>query len=154
MKKAWRYSLAILCLVLISAGSAFVGAKFGYELARKKQRQRSNPEAWHVHAMRVLDERLQLKDPQRDVIQSLVSQAVTDLKSTRERTVQESGVVVDELFSAVDAELTPQQQVIFRELIKDRAKLKREIIEEKSNSRAESPAPDAQPNLPAKKTKP
>lgn len=151
MKKARRYLLVLVCLALISLGSAFVGAKFGYELARKKYRQRSNPEAWHVNAMRVLEDRLELKGEQLETIQGLVSRAVKDLKSTRERTVEESGAVVEELFSAVDAELTPQQQVVFRELIRDRARLKREIIQENPELRRKSPTPAPSSNLPAKK---
>lgn len=135
MKKSLRYALVILCLAGISLGSAFVGAKVGFEIARKKFRQRSNPEVWHQQAMRVLEDRLQLEGDQLGKIQSLVDGAVEQLKATRRETLSESGAVVDELFDAVDAELNPRQQVVFRELIKDRAKLKREIIEDNSVQR-------------------
>lgn len=135
MKKSLRYALVILCLAGISLGSAFVGAKVGFEIARKKFRQRSNPEVWHQQAMRVLEDRLQLEGDQLGKIQSLVDGAVKQLKATRRETLSESGAVVDELFDAVDAELNPRQQVVFRELIKDRAKLKREIIEDNSVQR-------------------
>ncbi|MGB0582736.1 MAG: hypothetical protein ACPGVU_23875 [Limisphaerales bacterium] len=153
MKKARRYLLVMLSLAVIAMGSAVIGAKFGYEYARKKQRQRSNPEAWHRQAMRVLEERLDLADDQRDTIQTLVNQAVDELKTTRERTLEESGAVVDQLFSAVDAELTPQQQIIFRDLIRDRPKLKRGIIDEKLKPNKKSPSLE-QSNLPAKKVAP
>jgi len=139
MKKSLRYALVILCLAAISLGSAFVGAKVGFEIARKKFLQRSNPEVWHQQAMRVLEDRLQLDGEQRDTIQTLVNSAVEQLKATRRETLSASGSVVDELFDAVDAELNPRQQVVFRELIKDRARLKREIIEDNSVQRKGSP---------------
>lgn len=130
MKKPLRYLVVMVCLLGISLGSAVVGAKFGFELAKKKFRQRSNPEAWNVQAMRELEARLELQEDQREKIQSLMDEAVAKLKEMRRSTLVESGGVVDNLFSAVDAELTPQQQVIFRELIRDRERLKQEIIKE------------------------
>lgn len=129
MKKSWRYLLVILCLLGISLGSAVVGAKFGFELAREKFRQRIDPKAWNVQAMRSLEERLNLAKDQREKIKALMSAAVAKLQQTRQTTLKESGAVVDDLFAAVDAELNPRQQVLFRELIQDRPQVKREFIE-------------------------
>ncbi|MBG85413.1 MAG: hypothetical protein CMO80_00735 [Verrucomicrobiales bacterium] len=128
--KKLRYLPAFLCVVGIALGSAYVGARFGYKLARKRMQQNANPEAWHVHAMRVLEERLVLEDEQRDAIKHHLSEAVARLKETRNRTMSESDAVVEDLFAAVDAELKPQQQVDFRELIRDRRKVKRDIFKE------------------------
>jgi len=130
VKKPFRYVLVILCLLGISLGSGVVGVKIGFELAKRKYRQRSNPEAWNVQAMRELDRRLGLEPGQRERIQTLMNKAVEQLKETRRDTLERSGQVVDRLFSAVDAELSPRQQVIFRELIRDRERVKREIIKE------------------------
>ncbi len=152
MKRPLRYLLVILCLLGISLGSAFVGAKVGFEIARKKYLQRSNPEHWHQQAMRVLEQRLELEEEQRQIIQTLMNNAVARLKETRRETLTKSGTVVDELFDAVDAELNPRQQVVFRELIKDRARLKREIIEDNSVKRPQqaiSTNPAAKPAVTA-----
>ncbi len=133
MKKPLRYGLVIGCLLGISLGSAFVGAKIGFELAKKKFRQRSNPTSWNVQAMKAMEDRLELEEDQHRKIKALMDEAVEKLKKTRRTTLEESGLVVDDLFSAVDAELTPQQQVVFRELTRDRARVKHEILQEKGD---------------------
>jgi vacuolar-type H+-ATPase subunit E/Vma4 len=133
MKKPLRYGLVIVCLLGISLGSAFVGAKFGFELAKKKFRQRSNPTSWNVQAMTAMEDRLELAEDQHRKIKSLMDEAVEKLKKTRQTTLVESSLVVDDLFSAVDAELTPQQQVVFRELTRDRARVKHKILQEKGD---------------------
>jgi hypothetical protein len=131
-----RYLLAFLCLIVIALGSAYVGGRIGYEAAKRKFQRNNNPEAWHIHAMRALEERLELNDEQRDQIKAHIRDAVTRLKLTRDRTMRESDVVVEELFAAVDAELRPPQQLIFRELIRDRRRVKQDIL-----SQNEPPGP-------------
>jgi hypothetical protein len=123
-----RYLLAFLCIVGLVLGSAYVGARVGYQAAKQKFQRNNNPEAWHIHALRALEEHLELSDEQRDSIKAHLRDAVTRLKRTRERTMQESDVVVEELFATVDAELRPQQQLVFRELIRDRRKVKQDIL--------------------------
>lgn len=123
-----RYLLAFLCIVGLVLGSAYVGARVGYQAAKQKFQRNNNPEAWHIHALRALEEHLELGDEQRDRIKTHLREAVTRLKLTRERTMQESDVVVEELFAAVDAELQPQQQLVFRDLIRDRRKVKQDIL--------------------------
>ncbi len=126
--KAGRIALIILCLAGMVLGSVYVGARIGFEMARKKYQQRSDPESWNIQAMRVLDRELKLTDGQYEEVRVLMNEAVGHLTETRAETLKQSDRVVSNLIAAIDAGLTPRQQIRFREMIKDRKRVTAGII--------------------------
>lgn len=122
-----RYLVVFVCLAGLVLGSLYVGARLGYETARKRYRQNSNPEAWNVQAMRALERELELSEEQRGRVQAHLDTTVTRLQAIREQTVEQSDRIVGDLFAAVDEELDPRQQVRFRELVKDRVRIANQI---------------------------
>ncbi len=130
MKKT-RIALIIFCLAGMVLGSLYVGARVGYGMARKKYLQQSNPESWNVQAMRVLERELDLSEDQYDRVRVLMNDAVGQLSEIRSDTLKQSDLIVSNLFAALDGELTPSQQLRFRDLIKDRERVTTGIIKGK-----------------------
>ena len=67
--KHWKIILALLAIALLSA---YGGGIVGYRVAKDQARRRSNPEAWNVTAMRVLESRLKLTPAQIGKVQAAV----------------------------------------------------------------------------------
>ena len=116
--KHWKIVLLLLAIVLLSG---YGGGIVGYRLAKERARRRSNPEAWNVIAMRVLESRLKLTPPQIEKVHAVMDANVVDLTAVREETIGKTNVILDRMIAQIDQELTPEQAV---ELLKLRAERK------------------------------
>ena len=121
--KHWKIILALLAIALLSA---YGGGIVGYRVAKEEARRRSNPEAWNVTAMRVLERRLKLTPAQIEKVQAAVDAGVVDLTAVREGTIAKTNVILDRLIEQIDNELTPEQAV---EMLKLRAERKPASLE-------------------------
>ena len=121
--KHWKIILALLAIALLSA---YGGGIVGYRVAKEEARRRSNPEAWNVTAMRVLERRLKLTPAQIEKVQAAVDAGVVDLTAVREGTIAKTNVILDRLIEQIDNELTPEQAV---EMLKLRAEQKPASLE-------------------------
>ena len=116
--KHWKIILALLAIALLSA---YGGGIVGYRVAKDQARRRSNPEAWNVTAMRVLESRLKLTPAQIGKVQAVVDAGVVDLIAVREETIAKTNPILDRMIAQIDGELTPAQAA---ELLKLRAERK------------------------------
>ncbi len=116
--KYWKIVLVLLAITLLSA---YGGGIVGYRVAKEKARRRSNPEAWNVTAMRVLEDRLKLTPPQIEKVQAVMDANVVDLVATREETMTKTNAILERMVAQIERELTPVQVA---ELLKLRAERK------------------------------
>ena len=116
-----KYWKIILALIAIAVLSGYGGGIVGYRIAKEKVRRRSNPEAWNVTAMRVLEERLKLSLPQIEKVQGVMDANVVDLIATREETMAKTNVILERMVAQIEKELTPEQAA---ELLKLRSERK------------------------------
>lgn len=114
----WKIILALLTIALLSG---YGGGIVGYRIAKEKARRRSNPEAWNVSAMRVLEDRLKLTPPQIGKVQAVMDANVVDLVTTREETIVKTNAILERMVAQVEKELTPEQAA---ELLKLRSERK------------------------------
>ena len=114
----WKIILALLAIGLLSG---YGGGIVGYRIAKEKARRRSNPEAWNVTAMRVLEDRLKLTPPQIGKVQAVMDANVVDLVATREETIVKTNAILERMVAQVEKELTPVQAA---ELLKLRSERK------------------------------
>ena len=114
----WKIILALLAIGLLSG---YGGGIVGYRIAKEKARRRSNPEAWNVTAMRVLEDRLKLTPPQIGTVQAVMDANVVDLVATREETIVKTNAILERMVAQVEKELTPVQAA---ELLKLRSERK------------------------------
>ncbi len=106
----WKIVVVLLGIVLLSG---YVGARFGYQKAKRDFREKRNPEQWNERAMKSLDKDLKLTPEQHQKIQKLIDESVDELKVVREETVAKSKEVVQKLVADVDNELTAEQKEKF-----------------------------------------
>lgn len=106
--KYWKIILALLAIALLSA---YGGGIVGYRIATENARRKSNPEAWNVIAMRLLESRLKLTPPQIEKVQAIMDAGVVDLTAVREETIAKTNPILDRMIAQIDAELTPEQAV-------------------------------------------
>jgi len=111
-----RHWKIVVVLVGIVLASAYVGARFGYQKAKHDLREKRNPEQWNERAMRSMDKDLNLTPEQHQKIQTLIDEAVDELKVVREQTVSKSTEVVRKLVADADNELTAEQKVKFSKM--------------------------------------
>ena len=116
-----KYWKIILVLLLIALLSGYGGGIVGYRIAKDKARRRSNPEAWNVTAMRVLEQRLRLTAGQIEKVQAVMDANVVDLVATRDETALKTNVILERLVAQIEKELTPEQAA---ELLKLRSERK------------------------------
>ena len=116
--KHWKIIAALLAIALFSA---YGGGIVGYRVAKEQARRRSNPEAWNVIAMRLLESRLKLTPPQIEKVQAVMDAGVVDLTAVREETIAKTNPILDRMIAQIDNELTPAQAA---ELLKLRAEKK------------------------------
>lgn len=116
-----KYWKIILALIAIAVLSGYGGGIVGYRIAKEKVRRRSNPEAWNVTAMRVLEERLKLSPEQVGKVQGVMDANVVDLIATREETMAKTNVILERMVAQIEKELTPEQAA---ELLKLRSERK------------------------------
>ena len=116
--KYWKIILVLLAIALLSG---YGGGIVGYRIAKEKARRRSNPEAWNVTAMRVLEDRLKLAPAQIEKVQAVMDANVVDLVATREETMVKTNVILEKMVAQIERELTPEQAV---ELLKLRTERK------------------------------
>jgi predicted Holliday junction resolvase-like endonuclease len=106
----WKIVVVLLGIVLLSG---YVGARFGYQKAKRDFREKRNPEQWNERAMKSLDKDLKLTPEQHQKIQKLIDESVDELKVVREETVAKSKEIVQKLVTDVDNELTAEQKEKF-----------------------------------------
>ena len=116
--KYWKIILALLAIVLLSA---YGGGIVGHRIAKEHARRKSNPEAWNVIAMRLLESRLKLTPPQIEKVHAIMDAGVVDLTTVREETIAKTNPILDRMIAQIDEELTPEQAV---ELLRLRAEKK------------------------------
>ena len=116
--KHWKIVLALLAIVLLSG---YGGGIVGYRIAREQARRRSNPEAWNVIAMRLLESRLKLTPSQVEKVHAVMDANVVDLTAVREETIGKTNVILNRMIAQIDQELTPAQAA---ELLKLRSERK------------------------------
>ena len=116
--KYWKIILVLLAIALLSG---YGGGIVGYRIAKEKARRRSNPEAWNVTAMRVLEDRLKLAPAQIEKVQAVMDANVVDLVATREETMVKTNAILEKMVAQIERELTPEQAV---ELLKLRTERK------------------------------
>ena len=121
-----RYWKIIVALVMIALLSGYGGGIVGYRVAKEKARRRSNPEAWNVTAMRVLEDRLKLTPAQVGKVQAVMDANVVDLVATREETMVKTNVILERMVAQIEKELTPEQAA---ELLKLRSERKAAPLE-------------------------
>ena len=118
MMKHWKIVLLLLAITLLSA---YGGGIVGYCVAKEKARRRSNPEAWNVTAMRVLEDRLKLTPAQTEKVQAVMDANVVDLVATRDETMTKTNAILEKMVAQIEKELTPMQVA---ELVKLRTERK------------------------------
>ena len=116
--KHWKIILALLAIALLSA---YGGGIVGYRVAKEQARRKSNPEAWNVIAMRLLESRLKLTPPQIEKVHAIMDAGVVDLTAVREETIAKTNPILDRMIAQIDNELTPEQAA---ELLKLRTEKK------------------------------
>ncbi len=121
----WKIILVLFAIVLLSGvGGGFVG----YRVAKEEARRRSNPEAWNITAMRVLERRLKLTSPQLEKVQAIIDAGVVHFKGTRDDTVAKTNRVLDRMIADIEKELTPEQSAEFTKLVAERKPSTLEVL--------------------------
>ncbi len=121
-----KYWKIIMALVMIALLSGYGGGIVGYRIAKEKARRRSNPEAWNVTAMRVLEGRLKLTPAQLGKVQAVMDANVVDLVATRDETMVKTNAILERMVAQIEKELTPEQAA---ELLKLRSERKAAPLE-------------------------
>jgi hypothetical protein len=113
MKARWKIVLVLLGIVLVSgAAGAIVGAK----LTERYLKRRHSPESWNQSVMRAMQKNLKLTPEQAPKVQRIIDGGVEEMKKIRLETISKTDAVIDRLVSAVDQELTPEQQAELQKL--------------------------------------
>ena len=123
--KHWKIISALLAIVLLSG---YGGGIVGFRLAKEQARRRSNPEAWNVIAMRVLESRLKLTPAQMEKVHAVMDANVVDLTAVREETVGKTNVILDRMIAQIEKELTPEQAVELLKLRNERKPVPLEML--------------------------
>lgn len=123
-----KYWKIILALIAIAGLSGYGGGIVGYRIAKEKARRRSNPEAWNVTAMRVLEERLKLSPEQVGKVQGVMAANVVDLIATREETMAKTNVILERMVAQIEKELTPEQAAELLQLRSERKPVPLEML--------------------------
>lgn len=118
MKPTWKIAALLAAIVLVSG---FSGYYLGFNVAKAKARARSNPDAWHVSAMRSIEHQIKPTDEQRQQIQAILDGGVRELKAIRLETVDKTETIINRMIGEIDARLTPEQQAEFAKLKKKRS---------------------------------
>ena len=111
-----RHWKIIVCLLAIVAVSGLAGAKFGYQKAKRDMRAKHNPEQWNERAMQGIDAGLQLSPKQRVKIQTLIDEAVDEMKVVQVETVGRTSEIINKLVADLDKELTAEQKEKFAKM--------------------------------------
>lgn len=111
-----RHWKIIVCLLAIVAVSGLAGAKFGYQKAKRDMRAKHNPEQWNERAMQAIDAKLQLAPKQRQKIQTLIDEAVDEMKVVQGETVGRTTEIINKLVADLDEELTTEQKEEFAKM--------------------------------------
>jgi len=111
-----RHWKIVLCLVTIVAVSGLAGAKFGYQKAKRDLRAKHNPEQWNERAMHSIDAELQLSPKQRVKVQTLIDEAVGEMKVVQGETVGRTTEIINKLVADLEHELTEDQKVKFSKM--------------------------------------
>lgn len=105
----WKVIVTLAAIVLVSFA---VGFLTGAQTKQVEMSRRFDPEHWNVYAMKTLRQKLDLTSEQQQRIQVIIDQTVNEMKTVHLDTVEQTTKIVDELLSAVNRELTPEQRKI------------------------------------------
>ncbi len=111
--RPWKVILTLTALVLVSAATGFLA---GIQFKESTNTRRFDPENWNVYAMQSLEARLDLTEAQQVRIQAIVDRTVDEMKAVHQETIQKTVNIVNQLLSAIDHELTPEQSKIAKSL--------------------------------------
>ena len=123
--KHWKIILALVAIALLSA---YGGGIVGHRLAKEQARRKSDPEAWNVIAMRLLESRLKLTPPQMEKVHAVMDAGIVDLIAVREETIGKTNVILDRMIAQIDNELTPEQAAAFLKLRAERKPVPLEML--------------------------
>ena len=130
--KHWKIVIALLAIVLLSG---YGGGIVGYRFAKEQARRRSNPEAWNVIAMRLLESRLKLTPPQVEKVHAVMDANVVDLTAVREETIGKTNVILNRMIAQIDQELTPEQAAELLKLRTERKPVPLEMLNVESRKK-------------------
>jgi hypothetical protein len=119
----------ILAAIVLVSG--FIGGLIGQRLTRQEMRQRFNPERWNDYAMRTLQRRLSLTEPQQAKIQIAIDQAVKEMKAVHQDTVRRTREIVYRMLDGIDSELTPEQKRLAEKLVPTEQELTIDLLKVK-----------------------
>ena len=130
--KHWKIVIALLAIVLLSG---YGGGIVGYRFAKEQARRRSNPEAWNVIAMRLLESRLKLTPSQVEKVHAVMDANVVDLTAVREETIGKTNVILNRMIAQIDQELTPEQAAELLKLRTERKPVPLEMLNVESRKK-------------------
>ena len=130
--KHWKIVIALLAIVLLSG---YGGGIVGYRFAKEQARRRSNPGAWNVIAMRLLESRLKLTPPQVEKVHAVMDANVVDLTAVREETIGKTNVILNRMIAQIEQELTPEQVAELLKLRTERKPVPLEMLNVESRKK-------------------
>lgn len=108
--KTWKITV---CLGLLIAASILLGVWIGRRSALSMSDQKAIAQTWHKRAIKSLNDKLSLTEPQRLRADELMSVAVKEFQSLKEATLSREREIIQQLVKAVEAELTDEQRQKF-----------------------------------------
>ncbi|MEI8380896.1 MAG: hypothetical protein WCJ09_12250 [Planctomycetota bacterium] len=108
--KTWKITV---CLGLLIAASISLGVWIGRRSALAKNDQQAIAQTWHKRAIKSLNDKLSLTEPQRTRVDELMSVAVKEFQSLKEATLSREREIIQQLVKSVEAELTDEQRQEF-----------------------------------------
>ncbi|HYR59331.1 MAG TPA: hypothetical protein VEO95_11895 [Chthoniobacteraceae bacterium] len=126
MTKPSRKIAALLIAIVCVSG--FAGYYVGVASGKAKARERANPDAWNVSAMRTLDRKLKLTPAQHEKLQAILDGGVDELRGIRIDTIAKSNRVLERLIAEVPEVLTPEQREEFAKLKAERMRANLDML--------------------------
>lgn len=118
MQVSWK---VVLVFVGIFAAGLVTGGALGLRWARKpssnnRGNQRPSVEQFGRNHMEFLDQRLDLTDEQKAVLQPIIQKASDELRQIQSQTFKQSNEIFERLNAEIASKLTPGQKVKFEEI--------------------------------------
>ncbi|HSH96193.1 MAG TPA: hypothetical protein VK968_18755 [Roseimicrobium sp.] len=107
LPRTWKIALSLTAIFI---AGAVTGGVLTAIVAKKMVERSKTPEGWQNAMYRHYKNRLKLTPEQEEKLRPVFKIAAEELKTVRQRTFFESGMVVRKMNESVAAELTPGQQ--------------------------------------------